>query len=359
MFELADRLIPILARGEQVVLATSIDIVGSSPSLLGTSMALPADGVPIGQVSGGCVETAALEGCRRMRAVRDPHAARFGFGDDAAVRAGLACGGEVDVLFHEVAGDAVLRMLQRSVEGLAAAAGVVTGGPAGLVGALVLPSGNARTDGLGRALAGEVDAAMRDGVTRTVVVPNEGGDVRMFVEVVRAAPDLVLIGATDVAAAVAVLAVPLGFRITVVEQRAAFADRVRVPAAHRVVEGYPHVLLADLDLGVESVVCVLSHDEDLDPLALAAALDGGAGYVGALGSRATHRRRVERLRALGVDDATIGRIHAPIGLDIGASTAAETAVSIVAEIIAVRRRASGQPLTRRTGPIHQPIPSGA
>jgi xanthine dehydrogenase accessory factor len=371
MFELASRLLPLLEGGRIVVAATGIEILGSSPNGLGTSMVMAADGAVLGSVSGGCVEAAALDGCARILAGGSPSVDRFGFGDLAAFRAGLACGGELDVAFAAVSGDALRAELAAVVEGRAAAIGTITGGPADLIGALVAGENGAGlggevAEGLLARIPGLSVARLRAAVVAQAVTGSSGGvevqcdgrAIRMFVEVSAPAARMVLIGATELAAAVAAAAAAVGYRVTVCDPRPAFAKEHRVPAAVEVVGAWPHEYLATTELDHRSVICLLSHDEELDPLALAVALDRDVVYIGALGSRATHARRLRRLAALGVDEHAARRIHAPIGLDLGASTAAETAVSIVAEVLAVRARATGESLRTGSGPIHRPVRSG-
>jgi xanthine dehydrogenase accessory factor len=179
------------------------------------------------------------------------------------------------------------------------------------------------------------------------------GVLRLLVDVAAEAPLFVIVGATELAAALAAAAVAVGHRVEVVDPRPAFAQAERVPAASQVVHAAPHAFLAGAALDERSVVCVLSHDEDLDPLALAVAVERGAGFVGALGSRATVARRSARLRALDVPEERIARIRMPLGLDLGASSPAETAVSIVAEVLAARTGATGSPLRELVGPVHR------
>ncbi|MGF1661327.1 MAG: XdhC family protein [Kineosporiaceae bacterium] len=182
-------------------------------------------------------------------------------------------------------------------------------------------------------------------------------DVGVFVESFAPPPRMVIFGAIDFAAALARVAKVLGYRVTVCDARGMFATPARFPVADEVVVGWPQRYLADAGtgLGPRDVVCVLTHDPKFDVPAIVAALATGVGYLGVMGSRRTHADRVVRLRAAGVDDAGMARLHAPIGLDIGARTPEETAVSICAEIIAVRSgRTSGRSLSRTDGPIHEP-----
>jgi xanthine dehydrogenase accessory factor len=179
--------------------------------------------------------------------------------------------------------------------------------------------------------------------------------VGVFVETFAPPPRMLVFGAVDFTAALVRVAKVLGYRVTVCDAREVFATRARFPEADEVVVDWPDRLLARVggDLTPRDAVCVLTHDAKFDVPAVVAALATDAGYLGAMGSRRTHADRTARLREVGVDDAGLGRIHAPIGLDLGARTPEETAVSICAEIIAHRTgRAEARPLSTTDGPIH-------
>jgi xanthine dehydrogenase accessory factor len=179
--------------------------------------------------------------------------------------------------------------------------------------------------------------------------------VAVFVESFAPPPRMLVFGAVDFTAALVKVAKVLGYRVTVCDAREVFATRARFPQADEVVVDWPDRLLGQMGstLTTRDVVCVLTHDAKFDVPALVAALDTDVGYIGAMGSRRTHADRVKRLLEAGVDHAALGRIRAPVGLDIGARTPEETAVSICAEIIAQRTgRTSARPLRDTGGPIH-------
>jgi xanthine dehydrogenase accessory factor len=179
-------------------------------------------------------------------------------------------------------------------------------------------------------------------------------DVSVFVESFAPPPRMVIFGAVDFTAALAKAGKLLGYRVTVCDARAVFATRQRFPMADEVVNDWPDRYLAKVadELGARDAVCVLTHDTKFDVPAIVAALATDAGYIGAMGSRRTHDQRVARLLEAGVDDDDLARVHAPIGVDIGARTPEETAMSICAEIIATRTGRSVPSLRDRTGPIH-------
>ena len=365
MLELADRLLGLLGAGERPALATSVDVIGSAPQLAGTSMAVAASGAVIGSVSGGCVETVALEACHRSLTDHVVRVMRFGFGDEVAARSGLACGGELDVLIHRLGGPAVLAELAAAAAGRPAALGVVISGPQAALGGVIAGVEGAGAggqldpallpDGAVPRLRAAVAATALSGRSGPVTVECGPQPVRLFVDVSLPAARMIILGATETAAALAAAAAAVGYAVTVCDHRPALTTPDRFPAARDVVLRRSHEYLIDAELDGRSVVCLLGHDEDLDPLAIAVALERGVHYVGALGSRSTAARRRDRLRALGVVDDEIARLHAPIGLDLGASTPAETAVAILAEVLATRTGGTAIPLVRGVGAIHRPV----
>ncbi len=354
MLELAARILPMLDAGTEVAVATAIDAVGSTPLRTGSSMAVPKGGPPAGQVSGGCVEAAVLEECRLLLAGGPSGVRRFGFGDAAGE--GASCGGEVDVLMHRLVASEIAPVLRAAAAGEPAAVGLVTAGPPELIGAVVT---SATADRILASMPGAsparliaaVDAQRALGASAAVVLDCGRAVLRLFVDVAAPPRRLLISGATEVGAALAALAGVLGLRVTICDPRPDFASADRFPAAHEVVVGRAHDLL--VPGGSWDAVCVLGHDEELDPLTIAAALESGAGYVGALGSRATAARCRERLRLLGVSPAAIARLRSPIGLDLGGGTPAAVALAVLAEVQASAAGADPVPLTHGTGPIHR------
>lgn len=356
MLELADRLLPLLAAGVRVAVATSIDVIGSAPHLAGTSMAMTSAGEVLGSVSGGCVEDAALRDCRALLENGVPRVRRFGFGDEAAARAGLACGGEVDVLVHRLEPEAAVE-LAHAAAGRPAAVALVTAGPEGVVGAVCAPG---TVDRLAAAVPGASPSSLRAalegrrglGTSGPAEVVCDGAVLRLFVDVAAPRRRMVISGATETAVALAAAAAVAGYAVTVCDPRADFLRRERFPGA-TVVVARAHDTLGEAGLTGRDAVVLLGHDEDLDPLALAVALEGEAGFVGAIGSRGTARRRRDRLLALGVPEEAIEGLRMPIGLDVGARTPAELAIAILAEVLAVRSGLDATPLRGGVGPIHR------
>jgi len=211
---------------------------------------------------------------------------------------------------------------------------------------------------LDAAAAGEARARLAVGENAIRSFGEEGepiGDaVRLFINSYAPKPDMYIFGAIDFSRAMAHVGKTLGYRVTVVDARPLFATRARVPDADEVIVAWPDEFLARARVDDRSALIVLTHDVKFDVPLLQLAVRTPAGYIGAMGSRNTHANRVAALRAAGVADDDIARIYAPVGLDIGARTPEETAVSIAAEIIAAREGRSGGHLARGDAPIHNP-----
>ncbi|MGP3632600.1 XdhC family protein, partial [Streptomyces sp. 24-1644] len=236
-------------------------------------------------------------------------------------------------------------------------------GPAELLGRplLVHPDG-AYEGGLGgypeldRTAVAEARAMLDAGRTGSLVIGAEGSrcgaPVTLLVESSVPPPRMIVFGAIDFASALVRAGTFLGYRVTVCDARPVFATRARFPEADEIVVEWPHRYLAATEVDARTVLCVLTHDAKFDVPLLEAALKLPVAYVGAMGSRRTHLDRNERLRDAGVTEAELARLHSPIGLDLGARTPEETALSIAAEIVAERRGGSGRPLTGAHTPIH-------
>jgi xanthine dehydrogenase accessory factor len=253
-----------------------------------------------------------------------------------------------------------LRDLLRAEEPVALA--TVVNGPRPGAKLLVRPAGEPfgrlGDPGLDRVVGRDARAQLQAGLTGTRHYGPHGEArehvVEIFIESFAPPPRMIIFGAVDFTAALARAAKLLGYRVTVCDARAVFATTQRFPMADEVVNDWPHRYLVKVgeDLGPRDAVCVLTHDHKFDVPAITAALESDAGYIGAMGSRRTHADRVRRLREEGVDDAALDRVMAPIGLDLGARTPEETAVSICAEIIALRTGRKARSLRDADGPIH-------
>jgi xanthine dehydrogenase accessory factor len=351
------------AEGKRVVACTLVETVGSAPLDPGAEMVIDDSGRIEGSVTGGCVEGALVEEAERIFAGGAPRVVSYGISDADAVGVGLMCGGTVRVFVHAL-DERVLEPLDAVAEALeagrAVAVATLLDGEAvgekmavtedGVVGTLGL------TDLLDRSVERDARGLLDHGLSAVRRYSGSGevmgSDLRVYIQGFATRPAMVIFGAIDFSVAVAKLARELGFRVTICDARERFIRSPRFSRVAEVVVDWPDRHLAQRHLGPRDVVLVFTHDGKFDEPALIAALETDAGYIGALGSRRTHADRVGRLRERGVDDEQLERIASPCGLDIGARTPAETAISILGEVIARRTRRSGEPLGETAGPIH-------
>ncbi|GHB28448.1 hypothetical protein GCM10010377_18330 [Streptomyces viridiviolaceus] len=369
MLDIADELNRWIEQGRDFAVATVVSVGGSAPRGPGAALAVDREGTAIGSVSGGCVESAVYELCER--ALRDGETVRerFGYSDEDAFAVGLTCGGVIDVMVTPVAADTPLRaVLGAAVSAFArqepAALARVVRGPAELLGRALLvgPDGSAR-GGLGghreldRTATAEARALLEAGRTGTIALSEDGshcpGGVTLLVESSVPPPRMIVFGAVDFAAALVRAGKFLGHHVTVCDARPVFATPARFPDADEVVVDWPHRYLRSTPTDGRTVLCVLTHDAKFDVPLLTEALRMPVAFVGAMGSRRTHEDRARRLREAGVSERELARLRSPIGLDLGARTPEETALSIAAEIVAARRGGTGVPLTGGAAPIHR------
>ncbi|WP_163184559.1 XdhC/CoxI family protein [Cellulosimicrobium sp. SL-1] len=403
MLHIVDRLAPWLGPGQPpFAVATVVAASGSVPRPVGTAMAVRADGAVLGSLSGGCVEGAVHAAALDAIASGTSHRETFGYSDDDAFAVGLSCGGTLDVHVQPVLPD---DDATRALHALAARAepappvALVRRIDGGARTAVVVDDPNAADEAaVARALRGlvgpdsltaaaaQVVAVLRAGGTATVHAahggpgaapspsPSEGcaaapapagaaadacdaaEPVTLLVETRLPAPRFLVCGANDFAGALVRHVRLLGYRVTLVDAREVFADPRRFPEAEVVVEWPDRYLAAEAAAGrldARTAVAVLTHDAKFDVPLLRLALDLPLAYVGAMGSRRSHAQRVAALRAEGVGEAALARLRSPIGLDLGAVTPEEVAVSITAELVATRHgRSAVVPLSSSSGPLH-------
>ncbi|MFI9781622.1 XdhC family protein [Streptomyces sp. NPDC051956] len=351
-----------LADGTDFALATVISVQGSAPRGPGSVMAVSAAGETAGGVSGGCVEGTVFEVAGAVLETGEACRERYGIADADAFSVGLTCGGEIDVLVQPSGSRAVLGPLLDALEREepVAVATVVDGAAA--LGARLCVRPDRTYGSLGDPLLDSVVAAdalalLRQGATAIghygATGRRQGTDVAVLIQCHAPPPALLIFGVNDFAVALSRIGAQLGFQVTVCDARPVFAAPDRFPAAHEVVCDWPHRFLARTAVDERTVICVLTHDPKFDVPVLVTALGTPAGYIGAMGSRRTHEDRTDRLRAHGVTGTDLGRIHSPIGLDLGARTPEETAVSIAADIIRARFHGTGLPLSDLPGAIHR------
>ena len=402
----------VLAGGTACAAATVIRVSGSVPRPVGTSMLVAETGALTGSLSGGCVEGAVVEAAQA--AIRDgrTRTEAFGYSDTDAFAVGLSCGGTIEVLiqpFHPPGDPRALPGASApprprgsgggTSQNGASQNGASQNGAASLIRRLGAPGGGFLVEGshdaaglrrlIRERLPGLLpDAAAADPQTmagstallvrtltagRTGIIRQPGGDCRggeleFLVESRLPAPALYLLGGNDFSAALSRLGRMLGYRVSVCDARPAFTDPERFPGAAEVTAAWPDAFLRGQarsgKLDARSVVCVLTHDAKFDVPVLAFALQHELAYVGAMGSRRSHQARLAGLRAAGLSEQQLSRLHSPIGLDIGALTPEDVAVSIMAEVIAARTRTcTALSLAAVAGPVHhaeylEPSPAG-
>jgi xanthine dehydrogenase accessory factor len=346
--------------GRAVVVRT----FGSAPRPEGAVLLYADDGRIAGSVSGGCVEGAAAEQIQHARETGKARVIRYGISDEQAWGVGLACGGTIDVLIEPAVPAAAVTAATASLGAGGRGAAVVTPLPADSPpadagphepgeGAPPEPALVVHEDGrlegtlgdpaLDRALVDDALEALRRGMSQTL----ELGGRSLFVEVFPVRPRLVVVGAVEVARTLVRLARELGFETVVIDGRESFATPERFPAVDRLVVGWPDEIADDIGLGPNDAVAVLTHDVKFDEPAIVEALRRGCRYVGAVGSRKTQADRRQRLRDAGVSEAQLAQLRGPVGLDLGGRQPAETALAILAEIVAERYGGSGRPMREK------------
>jgi xanthine dehydrogenase accessory factor len=353
-----------LREQRRFVQALLIKVEGSAPLPVGAMMVVDENGSIEGSITGGCVEGTVVQEAEEILATDGPaKLVKYGISDELAGTVGLMCGGIVHIFIHEPRGEAAaveLAALEAHAEGrpvaiatLLAGAGagerlaVIDDQAIGSLGPLSL---------LDRNVAREARGLLEEGKTTVRRFGAEGAtlgdELPVHIRSFAPPPQMLIFGAIDFSAALAPFASQIGYEVTICDARDRFVQSSRFSSAANVTVGWPQELMRDFELGPRDAVLVFTHDPKFDEPALLAAVSTNAGYIGALGSRQTTIDRERRLREAGATDEDIARIHAPCGLDIGSRTAEETAVSVLAEIIASRARRAGIPLGQTDGPIH-------
>lgn len=316
-----------LDEGRRVALATVVKTWGSAPQPVGSQLVIDGEGDFLGSVSGGCVEAEVIAQAAEVIATGKPRTLEFGVEDETAWKVGLACGGTIRVfvesltpqeggVLHRLTGDVEARRKVALVTDLATGERTLAHAP----------------DDLEPNIAPTLEDAFRR--DKSLAVPADDGE--LFINVFNPSVRLIIVGAVHVAQQLVLMARAVGHQVVIIDPRTAFATGERFGDVD-LVRDWPGEALPKIGLDDRTAVVVLTHDPRIDDPALILALASNAFYVGALGSRKTHAKRVERLVKAGVAPKAIERIHAPIGLDIGAEGAAEIALSIIAEITAVQR----------------------
>ena len=325
------------AAGDRIAIAAVVATRRSAPRPIGSKLAVSEGGELAGSVSGGCVESEVVEAAHEVLAGGEPRLLTFGISDDLALSVGLPCGGEIDVWVSEPDPELLGRLADVAREERRAV--VFTDLDDGTQ-RLVLDGDDPVADDL-----------IRGGHSKVVELQGR----RVFANVFGPPPRLLVYGAVDTADALCAAARGLGWHTIVADARGRFATRERLPNAHEVIVAWPEETLAQVQPDHATAVVVLTHDDKFDIPMLVGTLTTDAYYIGALGSRRNQERRRERLLEAGVDESALDRISGPAGLDIGAHTPAETALSMLAEIMAVRAGRDGGRLRESSGRIHAEV----
>jgi xanthine dehydrogenase accessory factor len=325
------------ARGDRIAMARVVATRRSAPRPVGSKLIVSQSGELAGSVSGGCVENEVVEAAREVLGGAAPRLLTFGISDDLALSVGLPCGGEIDVWVSEPDPDLLARLAQIARDdGRAVDFVDLEDGSERLV-----PHGDNPV----------ADEVIRGGHSKVVELHGR----KLFADILGPPPRLLVYGAVDTADALCAAARGLGWHTIVADARGRFATPERLPNAHEILVAWPEETLAQVQPDHATAVVVLTHDDKFDVPMLVGTLTTDAFYVGALGSRRNQERRRERLLEAGVDESALERISGPAGLDIGAHSPAETALSIVAEIMAVRAGREGGPLRESSGRIHAEV----
>jgi xanthine dehydrogenase accessory factor len=334
-------------RGDKVALATVVAVQRSAPRPPGAKMAVNEHGEIAGGVSGGCVEGAVVEIADAVMRGEPPRVVHFGIADSDAWDVGLPCGGEIDVWVQAYEPGRFAEVGRTG--GRAAEVTMLEGAAPGAK--LLVEADGARSGTLGAPELDEDAARVAAELLWTESCERRGA---LFFDVVAPAPRLLLFGAVDIAAPLCTLARAAGWRAFVVDPRARFATPERFPDAEEVIVAWPEEAFAGLG-GIDPAtsIGVLTHDPKLDDAALVIALRSPARFVGAMGSRRAQAARRGRLLAAGLGEDELERLSAPLGLDLGAAGREETALSILAEVVAARHGREGGRLANRTGRIHE------
>lgn len=350
-----------LGKGDEIALATVVKVSGSAPRPVGAKMLISSSEKIEGSVSGGCVETSVAQEALEVIDSKKSRLLYFGITDEMGWDVGLACGGEIHVLV-EYLDPGFLQTIKELDKENTVSATVTSINPEEVLGQKTVfeLSGKSRYSTQDQDLTGThgyIRTAIDKGRPETLLIPDTGQE--LYIEPQLSRPLLIIIGGVHIAVSLMHFAKELGFRIVVADPRSAFASKERFPLADEILIEWPDEALSNIKIDKETYVVILTHDPKIDEPALSSLLglagDKSSGinprYIGAIGSRNTHAKRFDRLEKLGVTREQLDKVYAPIGLDLGGTTPEETALSIMAEIIAVKNSRTGGSLRKGKGRI--------
>ena len=340
------------SENKSIALATVIQTWGSSPRRAGAKMALTPDGKITGSVSGGCVEGAVFESGVDVLKSNKPQLLHFGVADETAWEVGLACGGSIDIFVKPLEPNFFKSLRSVLLEEQTAVIVTVVRGPDDLLGREILVHDDGNVLGT---ISNELDERVLNvaretlarGISERVMLSDS---IEVFLEVSLPPPTLIAVGGVHITIALMALAKTLGYRTVVIDPRSAFGSEARFPHVDQLIQLWPDEAFQQVPPNRSTAIAMLTHDPKLDDPALKIALPSPAFYVGALGSKTTQAKRRQRLLDDGLTEAQVNRLHGPIGLEIGAGTPEEIAMSIMAEIVSARNDAKEVP-----NPHHEKI----
>jgi xanthine dehydrogenase accessory factor len=338
------------AAGESIALAIVVQTWGSSPRRVGAKLALTASGQMCGSVSGGCVEGAVFESGLDVIKTGKPQLLHFGVTNETAWDVGLACGGSIDVFVQRLDPNwyAALRPLINTDQSNVIV--TVISGPIDLLGQQLIVTSDNQTMG---SITPEIDRAVLAAAQDVLCIGKSQRStlaspepIEVFLDVITPSPEIITVGGVHIAIALTQIAKVMGYRTTVIDPRGVFGTEARFPHIDRLIHAWPDEALKQINLSCLSAVVMLTHDPKLDDPALKIVLPSEAFYIGALGSRVTQEQRRQRMLAAGIREASLAKLHGPIGLDLGGQTPEEIALAVMAEIVAVRNGRSPDILTK-------------
>jgi xanthine dehydrogenase accessory factor len=335
-----------------MALATVVRTSGSTPRPPGARLLVSRDGRIAGSVSGGCLEAAVIQEAQATLAgSAPPRVLEYGISDELGWEVGLACGGSVSVFVETLRWDGSDPALVAVLEAVndqrpTALVSVIAGQHAGARAAVDADAHLVGSLGSRSTEAATLPAAESRLFSGLPGIEDAGGSP-IFIDPIVPPARLIIVGAVHIAIPLARLARTAGYRVVVIDPRRAFLTAERTPDAHELIARWPQDALSDVGLGPRDAAVCLAHDPKFEDPALGILLRSPLGYVGAIGSRGTHAKRITRLLQAGLDEDAIARLHAPVGLDLGAATPEEIAISILAEIVAVRHGRRGGALSDR------------
>ncbi len=325
-------------QGKDIALATVVQTWGSSPRQEGAKMAISEAGEIAGSVSGGCVESAVAETGLEVLNSGSPQLVHFGVADETAWSVGLACGGSLDVFIERLDPEQFQFLKTLLISEEPAASVTIVSGPEATLGRKLTLNMSDPSARYGTLDSGSDDQTVELAfqVTEPSLLNLETEGVRAFIDLMPPPPTLIVVGGNQIAITLARLAKTMDMRTVIVDPRRAFATEERFPEVDQLVQSWPADAFEEVPLTATTAVVMLTHDPKIDEPALELALTSPAFYIGALGSKRTQAKRRERLKELGLTEAELDRLHGPVGLELGADTPDEIALSIMAEIVASR-----------------------